>query len=257
MKTINDQDITAKAFLTLAITTGGYERILAGRNLEQALPMASITKLMTAIIVLKNIDLNTTVKATSDYVGGDGTNFFVEVGKTYTVEALLHNMLIPSDNDSARLLASILGTENFVSLMNKEAERLGLSHTHYVNVTGLDPLKGETGLNVSSVSNLAKIIIYINKNYPTIWDITRNGQYNFCSIDNVCKLVVSTDKFLNDPNFDYRIIGSKTGQTMLANKNLALILEPLDGIFLVNVVLGAEDNFADTRTIIDHLIINS
>jgi D-alanyl-D-alanine carboxypeptidase len=263
MSDILPNEITAKSFLTMAISSRSFKKVINSKNPDDTLPIASVTKLMTAIVVLENIDLNTKVTATADYVGGDGTMNVLEIGKTYTAKELLYNMLIASDNDAAQLLASILGTENFVILMNKKAKDLNLIRTSFVNVTGLDPLVNGKAYNISSSHDLAQLLIYINKNYQNIFEISRKAEYNFCDINNYCKNIISTDQLLTDPEFNlpgqnrqagYKIIGGKTGQTLLANKNLALITEPFDGIFLINIVLGSDDNFADTKTIFNHLV---
>ncbi len=254
---LKSNEIKAKAFFSILKAPNGLTKVLAEKNKDGTLPLASVTKLMTAIITLENLDLKTQIKATSECVGGDGTSHVVSLDKIYTVESLLNNMLVSSDNDSARLLASSLGNDQFVSLMNKKAKDLGLTRTLYVNATGLDPLENEAfRFNISSASDVAKLVFYINENYPQIFEITRNSSYNFCDIMQNCNLVLSTNKLLTDTDFKLSIIGGKTGQTDLAKKNLALILEPIDGIFLVNVVLGSEDNFADTKNILNHLKIN-
>lgn len=251
---LNIDDITAKAFLTLAFTAGDFQKVLAQKNVDEALPIASITKLMTAIVVREKINIKTEVTATADYVGGYGTAKILEVGRTYTALELLKNILISSDNDSARLLASILGEENFVSLMNIKAKELGMNNTFFVNTTGLDPVSDSiNNLNISSASDLVKMILYINNKHPDIFQITRDSQYNFCDTKGDCYNIFSTNRLLDNPDFNFKIIGGKTGRTVLADTNLALIIEPFDGIFLLNIVLGSKDNFTDTKTIINDL----
>jgi D-alanyl-D-alanine carboxypeptidase len=250
---LNPEKITAKSYLTLAVSKNNFRKILTEKNMDDTLPIASVTKLMTAIVTLENIDLNTTVTATPDYVGGDGTSYILEIGKTYTADTLLNNMLISSDNDSAQLLSSILGQDNFVALMNKKTKELNLARTIYFNVTGLDPLEMGKPLNISSAGDLAELLIYIEKKYPKILQISKTATYDVCAIDLTCKNVVNTNKLLSDSDFKLPILGGKTGQTLLASKNLALIMEPFDDIFLINIVLGAEDHFADTKAILNHL----
>jgi len=256
LDSLDTENIPAKAYLTEISSDLGLDKTLAQKNADQALPIASVTKLMTAIVAIENIDLNTFVTATADYVGGDGTSLVLEIGQTYKALDLLDNMLIASDNDSAQLLASIIGEKNFIDLMNKKAAALDLKQTHYVNVTGLDPLIAGLSFNLSSANDLAKIIKYIFKNHSEILQTTKSSQLNFCDSNHmICKNILSTNQLLTDPEFSYRIIGGKTGQTVLADKNLALIIEPLDGIFLINIVLGSTDSFADTKNIINHLKI--
>jgi len=172
------------------------------------------------------------------------------------VKELLANMLIASDNDSARLLAGSLGTENFISKMNNKAQELSLTKTYFVNVTGLDPQKPVVELNISSPNDLANLLIYIKNKHPEILKLTTNATYNFCDVNNYCKIINNTDKLLGDAGFKFKIIGSKTGSTDVALKNLALITTATDNIFLLNIVLGSKDNFLDTQTLINNIIIN-
>lgn len=253
----NFENITAKSVLTLAVTSGNYQKVLLQKNSDQPFPIASLTKLMTAVIVREKISLRKEVVATADYVGGYGSANVLEVGKTYTVLELLKNILISSDNDSARLLSSFIGEEKFINLMNSKARDLNLTQTKFTNVTGLDSLIEGQSDNVSSANDIAKLMLYIDDKHPDLFQITRDTQYNFCDIDQSCYTIHSTNLFLNNPNFKFKIIGGKTGYTFSAGKNLALILQPFDGIFLINIVLGSQDNFADTKVITNHLTLKN
>lgn len=251
-------EITSKAYLTLAITSNGTKKVLLEKNPDLVLPIASITKLMVAVIALENSDKEAQILATTDYIGKDFSAFILEDLKYYKLKELLANALIPSDNDSARLLSSVLGEEDFIAKMNLKAKEIGMSQTSYVNVTGLDQITPDASqaVNVSTVNDLSKLIIYIQKRHPEIFKLTTNSQYDICDINNYCKNVVSTNKLLTDPNFKYKIIGGKTGTTDLAGKNLALDIEAFEGVSLINIVLGSEDNFQDTTSLINQLIIN-
>lgn len=256
LATSTKAEVTSQSFLTLAITDSGLKKVLNQKNPDWALPIASISKLMTAVIVLENINPETEIKATRDYVGLEESAFVLEDNKIYTAKELLANMLISSDNDSARLLSGTLGEKNFIDKMNSKAKELGMDKTYFVNVTGLDPQKPITELNISSPNNLADLIIYIKNKHPEILKLTANPSYNFCDIKNYCKLISSTDKLLTDNDFKFKIIGGKTGSTDLALKNLALLTTPLEGVSLINIVLGSKDNFADTVSLINQIIIN-
>ncbi len=250
----NQATTTAKAFIVLA-NYKNQDRILFARNLDETLPIASITKLMSAIIAIDNLDLTQKVLASTPAVGGDGTTNILKIGELYTARDLLKSMLIASDNDSARLLSNLVGEDKFVSLMNDKAKILGLNHTHYYNSTGLDPLNQDDfdKVNFSTANNLAVLVKYINNNYPEIWKITQNHNAEICSVKNFCTKITSTNKFLTDNNFNWRILGSKTGQTDLASKNLALIIEPANDIFLISIILNSNDNFLDTRALLNQI----
>jgi D-alanyl-D-alanine carboxypeptidase (penicillin-binding protein 5/6) len=249
-------ELTSKSFLTMVIADNNTRKILTQKNTDEILPIASITKLMTAIVILENIKLETEIKATRDYIGLEESAFVLETDKIYTAKELLANMLISSDNDSARLLSSTLGEINFIAKMNLKAKELGLTKTNYFNVTGLDPAKSSNEVNVSSVNDLANLLVYIKNKHPKILELTTNPSYSFCDINNFCKTVISTDKFLSDKDFKFKIIGGKTGSTDLAQKNLALIIEPIGDIMIINIILGAKDNFVDTASLINNITIN-
>ena len=224
-------------------------------NSTSTLPIASLTKLMTALVAIENLDLTQKFVAKPEFVGGDGTFNNLTIDEMYKARDLLSAMLIGSDNDSARLLTSGIGEDNFAQLMNAKARELGLTNTSYVNVTGLDPLDGSPIVNISSAKDLASLIFYIKEKHPEILKITQNREFNLCNLKQECKLVLSTNKLYTDPTFKMPILGGKTGQTDLALKNLALITEPINDIFLVTIVLGSQDHFTDTKTIFSNLNI--
>ncbi len=246
-------EVTSRSYLTIAVTDDGRTKILASKYPDLTLPIASMTKLMLAVITLENMSPETPIKATLDYIGQEESVFVLETDKIYTVKELLANALISSDNDSARLLSGALGTDNFVTEMNNKAVELGMTQTKYFNVTGLDPKTPSSEINISTVSDFAKLLIYIKDKHPEIFKLTAKPEYNFCDINNYCKLVLSTNKLLTDPNFKYKIIGGKTGSTDIALKNLSLVIEIIDGIDVINVVMGSADNFADTLSIINNI----
>ena len=266
--------INGQAFLTLALTADGTQKVLTAKNPDLALPIASITKLMVAAVIAENVDLETAVTVTADYIGLPESALVLELGRTYRVKDLLANALIASDNDSARLLASTLGENNFLARMNQLAETLGMTQTNFVNVTGLDtadagrlsPLNGvpnrsesrpASAVNVSTVSDLAKLLLYLRDRQPALLALTTKANYNFCDIYAYCRPVMSTNKLLENKEFGYKIIGGKTGSTALAQKNLALLFTLSPDIDVLNIVLGSPDNFSDTLTLISQIKVKN
>lgn len=249
-------DSEPKSYLVIE-TYHDSQRILAASNSNVILPIASITKLMTAVIVIENLDLTQKILADSRLVGGDGTFNNLKIGELYTARDLLISMLVASDNDSAKLLADKLGEEPFVSLMNNKAKELHMDQTHYLNVTGLDPIDGRPQVNTSTANDLFKLIEYIQQKHPEIFQITLNHDFKICTLKQDCNFIKNTNKLFEDKSFNFKIWGTKTGQTDLALKNLALITEPINDIFLTTIVLGSNDHFADTKTIFNNLIIKN
>ncbi len=252
--TATSSPLTSKSYLTMIMTGDGDEKILNQKNPDLVWPIASVTKLMTAIIILENVDLEMPVTATLDYIGQEESFFVLKTDKKYRVKDLLANALIASDNDSARLLSSTLGKNNFVAKMNQRARELDLTQTHFFNVTGLDPIASSSDeLNVSTATDLANLLIFIQKTYPEILKITTQTEYNFCETENSCQIVNNTNKLLNNKDFQLKILGGKTGYTDLAGKNLVLVTDILNDIVLVNIVLGSNDNFVDTLSLINQI----
>jgi D-alanyl-D-alanine carboxypeptidase len=165
--------------------------------------------------------------------------------------------LIAADNDSARLLAGIFNENIFIEKINTKARELDMLHTSFVNSSGLDtkdPVKD--GLNVSTVNDLAKLIIYMEDKHPDLLALTRNKEFNFCDTNNFCKVINNTNKLLDLEDFPLDIVAGKTGTTDLALKNLLLLTKLDDDIYIINIVLGSEDNFADTLSLINNIKIN-
>ena len=142
-----DFDLDAKAGLLIEANTG---EVLFEKNVHQENYPASVTKIMTALLVLEAVDrgelaLTDPVTASEDAFASlptDASNAGIKVGETLTVEQLLYCLLVPSGNESANILArAVSGSiENFVAMMNSRAAELGCENTHYVNPHGLhDP----------------------------------------------------------------------------------------------------------------------
>ena len=254
-RNINLLPITGKAYLSIVETEKGTRKILGQKNASVPLPIASITKLMGAVVVLENMDLNADIKILPDDIGQEESYYVIQPDHVYKVGDLLTNALVASDNDSARVLARSMGTDRFIEKMNVKARELNLNHTHYVNVTGLDPVIEGMDLNVSTVEDLATLLLYIRKYEPRIFQITSQATADFCDIYGACTEITSTDKLLGDTSINFKIIGGKTGSTDMAGKNLALINRVYDNIFLVNVILGSGDSFADMLLLINNIVI--
>jgi D-alanyl-D-alanine carboxypeptidase len=245
--------IEAKAYFTLAVTDTGQTKILAEKNANMVLPIASLTKLLVGVVVLENLDLNTRIKASLDYIGQEESAFVLETDHSYSVKDLLAAALISSDNDSARLLSSAFGTENLVDKLNAKARELSMASTTLVNVTGLDPKEPSAGVNLSTARDLATLLQYIAGNHPQILAFTDRTDYNICDTANLCKTVHSTNKLLTSKGLKYQLAGGKTGSTDLAGRNLALLVRPYPGLSVINIVLGALDSFAESAKIINNI----
>ncbi len=250
-------EINSRSFLTAIIMDGKIEKILQEKNPDLVLPIASISKLLVALVAKENIDLQTEVTATPEYIGGEESFFVIEPYKKYLIKDIIANILISSDNDSARLLVGLLGESIFMEKIKEKTVELEMFHTNFVNSTGLDTKDAvNNGLNISTVNDLVKLIIYIQDKHPDLLSLTRNKEFNFCDTNNFCKIIKNTNKILGMESFPLEIIGGKTGTTDLALRNLLLLTKVYDNIYLITIVLGSEDNFTDTLLLINNIKIN-
>ncbi|MDE2304604.1 MAG: D-alanyl-D-alanine carboxypeptidase [Gammaproteobacteria bacterium] len=223
-------DIDATAYILVDFHTG---QVLAARNAVQRLPMASLTKLMTAYIVFEELadgklklDEPVTISEHAWRQGGSRT--FVQVGSKVPVRSLILGMIVQSGNDATVALAErIAGSEStFVQMMNETAQRLGLRDTHYVDATGLpDPQ------HYTTARDLSLLTVALIRDFPQYyhWFSVKEFEYNHIKQQNRNGLLVT------DPGVD----GLKTGHTDAAG--YCLVASAMrDGMRLVSVVLGGQ-----------------
>ncbi len=230
-------------------------KILYEKNSEEEISIASLTKIMTAVITLENASLDQEVTITyEDFKGlyevGASTAGFKYQDKV-TVKDLLYGLLLPSGAEAAQALTRLIGKEKFYTLMNEKAESLGLSHTHFVNETGLD----EEG-HYSSVKDVAILFTYAlqNETFKSIIEsksyTTTNGLTFYSTIER--------SKTRYNLDMDY-LIGGKTGTTNQAGLCLASIAKESDVNYML-VTCGAPNDWStprhlmDAKTIYDYFI---
>lgn len=155
--------LTATASYLMDMDTGN---VLEDANGEKPLPMASTTKIMTALIVIQTEDLNQEITVRQDAINeviqNNGSNAGLTVGETLTLKDLLYGLLLPSGDDAALAIADASGgtSANFVQRMNLFAHRLHLFQTHYTNPDGL-ALDEQTNLNhYTTAADLAHLALY-------------------------------------------------------------------------------------------------
>ena len=253
-------EISALSYFGAYLGEDDQPMILAEKNSEDLLPMASLTKLMTAIVTYKNYDMEEKItigQKVNDWP--DSSKRFIP-GTSFKISELLRALLVESNNDAAMALAGKMGMDNFVAEMNEEAQKLGLITVHYDNPVGLDPTSKKEIINYSTAKELLVLAREIINNYPEILEITSLPQYDIKTASGGFNhTAVSTDKFLSDANEKLlcqgepvKILGGKTGSTDLSKKNLLLITEAPNKVGrLVTIVLSADDNFEDTSRLIN------
>lgn len=224
--------ISAEAYLLYDLATN---QLLFTHNIHAPLAPASLTKLMTALLVLEQADLTAEVTIQgSDLVGG--ATMRLRAGETLTVEELLWGLLIPSGNDAATALARhVAGSATaFVELMNQRAEALGLAATHFVNPHGLDAA-GHT----SSAADLL-LLTQLLWRYPLFRQIVAVTDTEIAGHQ-----LRTTNDLLTSDN---RANGIKTGTTDLAGQCLVAGLQE-EGRQTFIIILNSRDRYADTQVL--------
>ncbi|MBI3046545.1 MAG: D-alanyl-D-alanine carboxypeptidase [Candidatus Harrisonbacteria bacterium] len=202
-------------------------------------PLASLTKLMTAVIALEEVGLEKVATVSQSAVESEGPAGDFGAGEQYSISDLLKAMLAVSSNDAAVAIAEFYGKENFVRQMQAKAAGLGMSETVFVDPTGL------SFLNQGSISDLEKLISYIYKTRPEILEITRQEKAVIKEISkNLSKELANINNFAGRPEF----LGGKTGFTDQAGGNLISIFNH-GGHKILIIVLGTDDRFGQTEVL--------
>lgn len=230
--------LAVKAYLLKDFNSG---RVIATQNNDMRVDPASLTKIMTAYLSFKavkngHLELTQTLPVSLLAWKVEGSKMFIEPNKPVTVDELLHGMIIQSGNDASIALAEgIASTEPlFADMMNKEAQRLGMKNTHYMNATGLpDPQHYTTAADLAL---LATALIHdFPADYQRLYS-TKEYRYNNITQPNRNRLLWL------DPSVD----GMKTGHTESAGYCL-ISSAKRDGVRRLSVVLGAATD-ADRAT---------
>jgi len=230
----------------LAISDDG-ERIYYNKNINEKRAIASLTKLMTAIIVLENYNLDEIIKIPAEAVRREGSRGDLRPSEEITIRALLNVMLIDSSNDAAIALA--IKNPDFVSLMNKKAAELNLKNTHFTNPDGVDESN-----NYSTALDVAKIFGYLIDRYPEISEILKTKNMVVYSADGkIAHRLENTNALLGEVS---EIKAGKTGYTDKAGGTLALLISGLnfgDKNNIITIILGSSDRFGESEKIINWL----
>lgn len=247
-----NKKINVKSSILMSLDTGD---VIKQNNAYEHLSPASVTKLMSILLILEAIDsgkikLTDEVAATENAVSKGGSQIWLEVGEKMTVNDLFKAVVIASANDACTLLGEyVAGSDSaFVDMMNKRVETLGLKNSHFENCTGLDD---EVTNHYSCAYDLAVIAKEVMKHklilkYSTVWlDSLRNGKTE----------LNNTNKMINK----YKgMTGLKTGTTSNAGFCLCATATR-DGISFVSVVLGAQtsdERFELTQELLDYGFAN-
>ena len=248
-------EVAGKSALLMDMTTGA---VLYEQNAHEKLAPASVTKVMTMLLIMEAIDSgkigwNDTVTVSESAAAKGGSQIYLKVGETMSVSDMLKSVAVSSANDCACALAEhIAGSESaFVEKMNIRAAQLGMKDTHFVNCTGLDDDENAKE-HLTSAYDIAVMSRELMLNHPdiqkftTIWmDTVRNGAFG---LSNTNKLI----------RFYPGATGLKTGFTSSAGYCLSATAQR-DGLGLIAVVMGAktsQERFAGCKAMLDYGFAN-
>jgi len=242
---VESLSLEAKSAISLLIDKKGRENVLFEKESDTQLPIASLTKLMTALVVLENYDLSKEITVSQKAVSQPEEFGKLQAGEVLTAEYLLYPLLMESSNDAAFSLANdypAMSERRFVGLMNDVVKEIGLQNTVFFNSAGLDPDQSDTEMNLSTAYDLA-LLAKKTLEKPLIWQILSTPKYQVYGPE-----LINTNELLEDSvSWHNEIIGGKTGYTDLAGGCMILVLKaPKNHNYLmINVILGA--NGASSR----------
>ena len=248
-------EVEAKSAVLMDAATG---TVLFEQNAHEALPPASVTKVMTMLLIMEAIDSGRigwedTVTASEAAAQKGGSQIYLKVGETMCVRDMVKSIAVASANDCACAMAEhIAGSETaFVEQMNTRAKELGMQDTHFVNCTGLDddPAAKDHKTSAHDIALMSRELMVNHpdiKQYTTMWmDTVRNGEFG---LSNTNKLV----------RFYPGATGLKTGFTSQAGHCLSATAQRED-MELIAVVMGCESSakrFAACKQLLDHGFAN-
>lgn len=234
--------LSARAAVLIEASSG---QVLMETSAHERLPMASTTKIMTALVALEHAELDRKVKISADAVGVEGSSVYLKADEILTMEQLLCALLLESANDAAAAIAiEIAGDiESFAEMMNETAQKIGLADTHFTNPHGLDNAE-----HYSSAYDLAMLARYALQN-PDFARIASTYKTNIpLNGDEGIRVLINHNKMLK---YYDGAIGVKTGYTKRCGRCL-VSAATRDGVTMIAVTLSAPDDWRDHTAMLDY-----
>ena len=247
-------EVAAPSAVLMEAATG---TVLYEKDAHTPLPPASVTKIMTLLLVMEALDAgrigwDDTVTASEAAAAKGGSQVYLEAGEQMSLQEMLKSVVVVSANDCATALAEhVAGSEAaFVELMNRRAQELGMENTHFVNCTGLDDEPdAETHLTTAYAIALRSRALLKNdeiRDYTTIWmDSVRNGEFGLANTNKLVRFYQGTT-------------GLKTGYTSAAGHCLSASAER-NGVEFIAVVLHCAtsgERFQAAKQLLDYGFAN-
>ncbi|HMO79008.1 MAG TPA: serine hydrolase [Candidatus Paceibacterota bacterium] len=234
--------LTSDVYVVADLETG---EVIESKNADEIYAIASLTKMMTAIVSVDTIDQYSPVNITKQAVDTYGQQGNLRVGEILSANELLYPLLLESSNDASEALAIFAGRNNFLKNMNNKAISLGMSKTNFDDASGL------SALNLSTANDLLNLTMYINKNYPELWNITKKKDYRLGR-----RIWRNNSRFINDKNY----IGGKNGYTEAAKLTIIslfdLPLSEVENRKIAIIILQSSKIEKDVRDTLFYLLRN-
>lgn len=239
--------IGASSYIVMDQNSG---RVLEGSNLDKKRLIASISKIMTAIVAIEYGDVESVVEVGDEILDSYGSGIYVQIGEKLTLDDLLYGLMLRSGNDAALAIAHFVGgsKDNFVFMMNEYAKKIGMENTIFLNPSGLEENDGNG--NISTVLDMAKLTKYAMQNE------------HFRRIVNTKEIIVKsslkTYKWTNKNkllhSYEY-CTGGKTGFTKKAKRTLVTTASK-NGMDLIVVTFNDGDDFEDHKKLYEKYFNN-
>ncbi len=235
-------DILAKSYIVGDLKNN---HVFFSKEADAKLPIASITKLMTALVATEyiNLDSNTTVpKEAIIYTSKPR----LKAGSKISIYQLLFPLLLESSNESAETIARHYGRDLFIKRMNEKAEAIGMKNSIFADPSGVDPA------NISTAEDLFMLSKYIYNNRSFIFKITSGKLKDSAYGENIFKDIKNMNDFSDYPNY----FGGKVGKTTIAKETSLSVFEiTVDGNLrpLVLILLNSEDRISDGKKLFQGL----
>lgn len=246
-------ELQIESALSVKINKFGKQRVVFRKDAVRSLPIASLTKLMTGLIVLENTpqdDFNFSRAITISKEAANQNDVPVygnlKQGEVFTVKKLLRLMLAYSSNDAAFALSDIVDNKGFIEKMNQKTKDLGLENTYFVNSSGLDPQDPKQIPNYSTSQDLITLAKYILEKYPLIFELSLS-QEPYPTQNGISDLSLPEEQ---------RFIGGKTGYTEKAGGCMLSIIQDEKQNHFINVILGTDspkERIQEMQKLIDWL----
>ena len=235
--------VTAESYLAVDL---GNNFVFLGDEANKEVSIASLTKLMSAVVATEYINIEKEVVAGSGLASTSIPR--IKPGEVHTVYSLLYPLLLESSNEAAEIIADSIGETWFVDRMNTKAKAIGLEDTHFADASG------EKAANISTAEDMFRLAKYLYYNRKFILSLSVDklgynvyGDSSFTNLSN-----------LNDiPSFTSYMVGAKVGQSTAAKQTMMTIMElPLQGEVrpVAIIVLGSNNNKQDVSLIANYLL---